>query len=41
MSLTYNTLVKACEYFQLALNYTRKGRKKISYFIFVNRQAFN
>ena len=33
MSLTDNTLVKACEYFQLASNYMCKGRKKIIFHI--------
>ena len=33
MSLTDNTLVKACEYFQLASNYMCKGGKKIIFHI--------
>ena len=37
MSLTDNTLVKACEYFQLASNYMCKGRKKKLSFIFVKK----
>ena len=40
MSLTYNTLVKACEFFQFAPNYTRKGRKNLLYSIFLYKQAF-